>query len=49
MGYGEGVPRPYVTGETLESAFAALEAHDWARLVGAAGRFSRRRRATGDA
>jgi len=34
IGYGEGVPRPYVTGETLESAFAALEAHDWARLVG---------------
>ncbi len=34
IGYGEGVPRPYVTGETLESAFATLEAHDWARLVG---------------
>jgi len=34
VGYGEGVPRPYVTGETLESAFATLEAHDWARLVG---------------
>jgi muconate cycloisomerase len=33
-GYGEGVPRPYVTGETLESTFAALEAHDWARMVG---------------
>jgi L-Ala-D/L-Glu epimerase len=33
-GYGEGVPRPYVTGETLESTFAALERQDWARLVG---------------
>jgi len=34
VGYGEGVPRPYVTGETLESTFAALEAHDWAQKVG---------------
>jgi len=34
IGYGEGVPRSYVTGETVESAFATLEAHDWARLVG---------------
>ena len=34
VGYGEGVPRPYVTGETLESTFAALEAHDWARMMG---------------
>jgi muconate cycloisomerase len=34
VGYGEGVPRPYVTGETLESTFAALEAHDWARIIG---------------
>lgn len=34
IGYGEGVPRPYVTGETIDSAFATLEAHDWARLVG---------------
>ena len=33
-GYGEGVPRSYVTGETLESAFAALETRDWARLIG---------------
>jgi L-Ala-D/L-Glu epimerase len=33
-GYGEGVPRSYVTGETLESAFAALEAQDWARMIG---------------
>lgn len=40
VGYGEGVPRPYVTGETLESTFAALEAHDWARFVGRPANFS---------
>ncbi|MFI5458078.1 MAG: dipeptide epimerase [Isosphaerales bacterium] len=34
VGYGEGVPRPYVTGETLESTFAVLEAQDWAQKVG---------------
>jgi len=34
VGHGEGVPRPYVTGETLESTFAALEVHDWAQKVG---------------
>jgi L-Ala-D/L-Glu epimerase len=34
IGYGEGVPRSYVTGETLETAIAALEGPDWARLVG---------------
>jgi muconate cycloisomerase len=34
VGYGEGVPRPYVTGETIESAFAALRRHDWDRIVG---------------
>jgi muconate cycloisomerase len=33
-GYGESVPRPYVTGETVESALVMLETHDWARLVG---------------
>jgi L-alanine-DL-glutamate epimerase-like enolase superfamily enzyme len=33
-GYGEGVPRSYVTGETLESTFAVLEARDWARMIG---------------
>ena len=33
-GYGEGVPRSYVTGETLESAFAALESFDLARVIG---------------
>ncbi|MGO9598440.1 MAG: dipeptide epimerase [Isosphaeraceae bacterium] len=34
VGHGEGVPRSYVTGETIESAFAALQAHDWARIIG---------------
>jgi muconate cycloisomerase len=33
-GYGEGVPRSYVTGETLESAFTALEREDWSRVIG---------------
>jgi len=33
-GYGEGVPRSYVTGETLETTFAALESQDWARIIG---------------
>ena len=33
-GYGEGVPREYVTGETIESAFAALERPDWAGAIG---------------
>ena len=28
------MPRSYVTGETVDSAFAALEGHDWARLIG---------------
>lgn len=34
-GYGEGVPRSYVTGETVESAFAALAGFDAARHLGA--------------
>ena len=33
-GYGEGVPRSYVTGETIESTFAMLARHDWARMIG---------------
>jgi L-alanine-DL-glutamate epimerase-like enolase superfamily enzyme len=33
-GYGEGVPRSYVTGETLESTFAALDGPDWSRVMG---------------
>lgn len=34
IGYGEGVPRSYVTGETVETAFVALSRPDWARLLG---------------
>jgi muconate cycloisomerase len=34
VGHGEGVPRPYVTGETVDSAFGMLSGPDWARLVG---------------
>ncbi len=30
VGYGEGVPRIYVTGETIESTFQTLERDDWA-------------------
>ena len=33
-GYGEGVPRSYVTGETVESTFTDLAAGDWARIMG---------------
>jgi L-Ala-D/L-Glu epimerase len=33
-GYGEGVPRPYVTGETVASTFRVLSAHDWASAIG---------------
>src|SRR5215469_3901013 len=38
-GYGEGVPRPYVTGETVASTFDVLAAHDWARRIGQPGDF----------
>lgn len=34
VGHGEGVPRSYVTGETIETAFAALRGLDVARAVG---------------
>lgn len=34
VGYGEGVPREYVTGETIESSFAALASCDIARRLG---------------
>lgn len=34
IGYGEGVPRPYVTGETIESTFQTLATIDLARHVG---------------
>jgi L-alanine-DL-glutamate epimerase-like enolase superfamily enzyme len=33
-GYGEGVPRPYVTGETIETTFASLASLDLPRLLG---------------
>ena len=35
VGHGEGVPRPYVTGETIETTFAALASFDAARHLGA--------------
>jgi L-Ala-D/L-Glu epimerase len=34
IGYGEGVPRSYVTGETIESTFSSLANFDAARCVG---------------
>src|SRR3954471_20682848 len=34
QGFGEGVPRSYVTGETIESAFSSLESIDLPRLLG---------------
>jgi muconate cycloisomerase len=34
VGYGEGVPRPYVTGETVDSTFEILARHDWAGIIG---------------
>lgn len=34
VGYGEGVPRSYVTGETIETTFAALKGFDVARAIG---------------
>ncbi|HEU5116502.1 MAG TPA: dipeptide epimerase [Isosphaeraceae bacterium] len=37
VGYGEGVPRPYVTGETIDSAFEMLRGFDVARVVGEPG------------
>ena len=36
-GYGEGVPRSYVTGETIESAFASVSRLDLPRLLGEPG------------
>lgn len=35
-GHGEGVPRPYVTGETIESTFASLGRFDLGRALGPA-------------
>jgi muconate cycloisomerase len=37
VGFGEGVPREYVTGETVESALASLASFDAARAFGAPG------------
>ena len=34
VGYGEGVPRSYVTGETIETAFATLSRFDAAHHMG---------------
>src|SRR5258708_16333480 len=39
VGYGEGVPRPYVTGETIESALQTIASFDWARHMAAPGDF----------
>ena len=36
IGHGEGVPRSYVTGETIDSTFAALAALEVPRLLGGA-------------
>lgn len=33
-GWGEGLPREYVTGETIESVFALLRAADWKGALG---------------
>jgi L-Ala-D/L-Glu epimerase len=34
IGYGEGIPRSYVTGETIESTFASLSGLDLPRILG---------------
>lgn len=34
VGFGEGVPREYVTGETIETAFASLSQFDAAKALG---------------
>ncbi|HWE40026.1 MAG TPA: enolase C-terminal domain-like protein [Isosphaeraceae bacterium] len=47
VGFGEGVPRPYVTGETIASAVAALEGFDAARHVGDTADFEAAVRAVG--
>ena len=40
IGYGEGVPRSYVTGETIETTFATLAAVDCARHFARPGSFA---------
>lgn len=37
VGYGEGVPRPYVTGETIDSALALLKETDLEKQLSACG------------
>lgn len=37
IGYGEGVPRPYVTGETVDTALADLESWDYRAIAGSPG------------
>lgn len=39
-GYGEGVPRDYVTGETVDTTFDALAKADWPRVIGRPGSFA---------
>lgn len=39
VGYGEGVPRDYVTGETIESALACVKSWNLAEIVGEATTF----------
>jgi L-alanine-DL-glutamate epimerase-like enolase superfamily enzyme len=39
-GYGEGIPRSYVTGETIATTFATLSSFDLARHIGAPGDFA---------
>jgi len=34
-GWGEGLPRPYVTGESIEAVFDLLRATDWPKQLGA--------------
>jgi L-Ala-D/L-Glu epimerase len=34
VGWGEALPRPYVTGETIEGCFEVLNALDWSQLSG---------------
>jgi L-alanine-DL-glutamate epimerase-like enolase superfamily enzyme len=39
-GHGEGVPRDYVTGETIDTTFDALSKADWPRAIGRPGSFA---------
>jgi len=41
IGYGEGIPRSYVTGETIESTFACLSSLDLPRILGEPGDLAR--------